>query len=238
MPKSNLRIQRLARREEKQVIRRIIFLSVISVVLTTFVFTVGVSLLGKFADLLDVVFPGKEDETSELITVQPPILDDLPEATNSADLEVTGFAIDGDIVEIYLDSEKLDSVEIVDGRFKYENVTLAEGENKLSVKSVRGNKTSDFSKTYVVILDKVEPKLEIESPTEGQNFIGNNRIKVLGKTDRDATVYANGFLASVDFEGKFEVLVPVAEGESEIEIKAVDLAGNTKVEKRKVVFRK
>ncbi|MBI3282709.1 hypothetical protein HYZ70_01375 [Candidatus Curtissbacteria bacterium] len=238
MPKSTLRIQRLARREERQVIRRIVFLSVISVILAAFVFTIGVSLLGKFADLLDVVFKSRDEEVSESAVPRPPILDDLPETTNSARLVVSGFATDGNSVEVYLGDEKLGEAEIVDSKFKYENVSLFEGENKISAKAVLGDKTSDSSKVSVVILDKDEPRLEIESPTEGQNFIGNNRIKVMGKTDLDATVYANGFLASLDFEGKFEVLVPVAEGESEIEIKAIDLAGNTKVEKRKIVFRK
>lgn len=238
MPKNTIHIQRLARREEKLILRRIISLSILSVILAIFVFTVGVSLLGKLTDLLGLVFKGKEDTTSETGTVQPPILDDLPQATNSAKLTVKGFVSDGDKVEIYLDDKKLGDTEVADSKFEYEEVTLLNGENKISAKAVRGDKTSDASRVAVVVLDKEEPKLEIESPTEGQTFAGNNRILVSGKVDGDSQVYANGFLASVDFENKFEVFVPVVEGESTIEIKAVDPAGNTKVEKRKITFRK
>lgn len=238
MPKNTIRIQRLARREEKLILRRIISLSILSVILAIFVFTVGVSFLGKLTDLLGLVFKGKEDTTSETTAVQPPILDDLPEATNSAKLTVKGFVSDGDKVEIYLDDEKIGDTEVADSKFEYEEVTLLNGENKISAKALRADKTSDASRVAVVVLDKEEPKLEIESPTEGQTFAGNNRVLVSGKVDGDSQVYANGFLASVDFEDKFEVFVPVAEGESTIEIKAIDSAGNTKVEKRKITFRK
>ena len=238
MPKSAFRLQRLARREEKVILRRIVFLSILSIILAVFVFTIGVSLLGKFADFLDIIFGGKNDSAGESVTLQPPILDDLPEATNNAQLAIRGFVSSGDRVEIYQNDEKVGEAKIVDSKFEYEDITLKEGENKISAKAAFDDKTSDQSRTLIVNFDHQEPKLEIESPTEGQNFSGNNRIKVSGKTDSDATVYANGFLASIDYEGKFEVLVPVAEGESEIEIKASDQAGNMKVEKRKITFRK
>lgn len=232
------KIQRLARREEALMLRRIVYLSVISIVLAVLLFTVGISVLGKFTDILGLVFKGKDDSSQEESAIQPPILDELPQATNSARLPITGFVSSGDKVEIYVDDEKVGDVQIVDSKFEYKELILKNGENKIAAKAFLGDKTSDLSRVLSVIFDKDEPKLEIESPTEGQNFISNNRIKVLGKTDKDAQVYANGFLASVDLDGTFEVLVPVAEGESTIEIKAVDTAGNTKIEKRKIVFRK
>jgi|SRR3989344_2027262 len=238
MAKSTIRIQRLAKREEKAILRRIFYLSAISIVLAVLLFTVGVSILGKFVDLLGLVFKGKDTSSSEEIILQPPVLDELPQATNSARLSVKGFVSSGDRVAIYIGDKKTADVAVSDSKFEYEDLSLTDGENKISAKTSLGDKTSDFSNVAVVVLDTGEPLLEIESPSEGQTFAGNNRVKVSGKTDLDAQVYANGFLASVNFEGKFEVLVPLAEGESEIEIKVIDPAGNTKVEKRKVTFRK
>jgi hypothetical protein len=238
MTSRRLRIQRLARREEKAILKRVTVLSVVSLVLTVLLFTIGISLLGKFADLLSLVFKDKEDNPGQVTSLLAPILDELPEATNGAKLNVHGFVSDGEKVEIYLSGEKVGEAEIEENRFEFEDVSLKEGENQISAKTISGDRNSESSKTVIVIFDQEEPKLEIEIPTEGQNFVGNNRVNVRGKTDKDAQVYANGFLASVDFEGNFEVFVPVSEGETSIEIKAIDSAGNTKTETRKVNFRK
>ena len=135
--------------------------------------------------------------------------------------------------------QKVGETKVVNGKFQFENLTLSEGENEISAKSIsQSGKESDFSASIKVILDKTPPKLDVESPSDGQSFSQDNRIKVIGKTDKDVQVYANGFLASVNNEGNFEVFVPVSEGESSIEIKAVDEAGNAKTETRKVNFKK
>ncbi|HSX19030.1 MAG TPA: hypothetical protein VLE91_02745 [Candidatus Saccharimonadales bacterium] len=232
------RIQRLARREEKATIKRIVWLSIISLVLAVLLFTVGVSALGKFTDLLGTVFKGK-DTSSAQTSLTPPTLEDLPSATNSAKLAVKGIAVDGESVDIILNGNVEGNTPVVDSKFEYDDLTLKKGSNDINAVSKRGKTTSDSSKVVNVVLKTSEPSLSIDSPTDGQNFQGgNNRVKVSGKTDKDAQVYANGFLASVDLDGNFEVSIPVSEGESTIEIKALDSAGNTKVEKRKVVYRK
>jgi len=238
--KRSLRIERLARRDEKIIIKRIIYLSLFSLILAIFLFTLGLPLLGKFADLLETIFKKNEQsQVADKSQPQPPRIDPLPEATNSAKLTVSGFSTSGTSVDLYLDDSKLDSIDLTSGRFVFENVFLKNGENLIKVKVVNNSGTeSEFSQTETVILDTEAPFLEIENPFDGQSFSGNNRIKVLGKTEKDASVYVNGFLASVDTEGKFEISVPVGEGESSIEIKAIDEAGNVKIETRKVNFRK
>lgn len=238
MPRNRqrLRIERLARHEEQAVIKRVITLSVVTIALSIFMLTLGIPLLGKFADWLDVVF--KNDDQENQAMPLPPTLNELPVATNSSKLKVSGFAGEGKKVDIYVNDDKKASTNIADNSFEYENLTLVIGENKISVKAILDGLESDFSQTRTVTYDKEEPKLEIKSPSDGQTFYGDNRVRVEGTTDRDAQVFAGGFLASIDFEGNFEVFVPVAEGESEIDIKAVDPAGNTRVEKRKVTFRK
>src|SRR3989304_414200 len=112
MAKRTIRIERLAKREEKAVIRRIFFLSSLSIILAIFLLTVGVSLLGKFTDLLGVVFRGKDNQSSNTTSVLAPVFDDLPEATNSTQLAVSGFASNSESVEIYLDGEKVGEAQI------------------------------------------------------------------------------------------------------------------------------
>ena len=152
---------------------------------------------------------------------------------------MAGFAPVGNSIEVYLNEEKVDKVEIIEGKFEVLDIALQDGENRLRVKALddSGN-VSDFSQEAVVILDTEEPFLEVSSPSESQTFERDNRIKVEGKTEKDAQVFANGFLANVDFEGNFEVSIPLYEGDSEIEIKALDEAGNSKIIKVKVSFKK
>ena len=230
----------MARRDEKIIIKRIIYLSLFSLILAIFLFTLGLPLLGKFADLLETIFKKNEQsQVADKSQPEPPRIDPLPEATNSAKLIVTGFSAAGTTINLYLDDSKLGSIDLNNGRFVFENVSLKNGENIIRAKAISQSGTeSEFSQTENIVLDTETPLLEIESPFEEQSFSGNNRIKVLGKTEKDASVYVNGFLASVDTEGKFEISVPVGEGESSIEIKAIDEAGNTKIETRKVTFKK
>ena len=152
---------------------------------------------------------------------------------------MAGFAPVGNSIEVYLNEEKVDKVEIIEGKFEVLDIALQDGENRLRVKALddSGN-VSDFSQEAVVILDTEELFLEVSSPSESQTFERDNRIKVEGKTEKDAQVFANGFLANVDFEGNFEVSIPLYEGDSEIEIKALDEAGNSKIIKVKVSFKK
>src|SRR3989338_7831313 len=214
MIKRTPRLERLSRREERKVVKRIVYLSLFSIILAVFLITLGIPLLGKFADFLNLVFRKNEiSQVDSKSAPRPPVLDLFLQATNSANLTISGFSQDETKVVIYNDSQNVGEAEVVSGKFQFENLKLKDGQNEISAKAIsKSGKESDFSQ--------------------------GNRIRVSGKTDKDAQIYANGFLASVTPEGNFEVLVPVLEGETTIEIKATDDAGNTKVESRKVNFKK
>ena len=237
--KRTYRVEKLAKKEERQIIKRIFILSVFSLILIFVLLTVGIPTLGKLADFLGSVFRSDNEVISESSVITPPKLDTLPPATNERKIKVGGFAPAGNSVEVYLNEEKVDEVGISEGKFEVLDIALQDGENRLRVKALddSGN-VSDFSQEAVVILDTGEPFLEVSSPSESQTFERDNRIKVEGKTEKDAQVFANGFLANVDFEGNFEVSIPLYEGDSEIEIKALDEAGNSKIIKVKVSFKK
>ena len=233
------RIERLARREEKDIVKRIFFLSAVSIVLVVIVLTVGISSLGKLADFLDILFKNKGEGESENTFVQSPILDTLPQATNSARLKISGFSSDGDKIEVYRDGDKIGEAPVEGGRFAYEEITLSLGGNEITTKALNDKGiTSDFSQAIHISFDKKEPSIVVDTPVEGQNIGGNNRIKVQGQTDGDSQVFANGFLANVGSDGKFDVTVPLNEGENTIDVKAVDEAGNTKTVSVKVTFHK
>lgn len=233
------RVDLLTKRTEKLQVRKSFYLSIVSIIIAVVIFTFGIGILGGFADFLNKIFVKESGVGKTYELMQSPFLDDLPAATNSAKLKVSGLALDAKKVIFYVNGESNGETDVSGDRFSYEEVSLKEGDNEVKVKSQGAEDTeSDFSKSYNVIFDKKEPELTVESPTEGQTFSGNNRISVKGKSEKDAQVYANGFLASVNFEDLFEVFVPLNEGDNEIEVKAIDIAGNIKSQKIKVRFNK
>lgn len=232
------KIERLARREEKETVKRIFYLSLFSLILAVFLFIFGIRILAKFSDFLGTIFKGKDNALSQQVDVRTPVLDPLPHATNSAKLAVSGFADDESKILIFKNGVQVGEAQVSDGKFKYGSVDLDRGETKVKAKATKSNSESNFSDEATVILSTMEPKLDVETPFDGQSYSGNNRIKVAGSTDKDAQVYANGFLAMVNSDGRFEVLVPILEGETTLEIKAVNEAGNIKVANRKVSFHK
>ncbi len=233
------RVQRLAKREESAVIKRIFWLSVVSLILIVVIFTVGTSLLGKFADLLDKVFKNNTNISQEGPAPPPPILDTLPHATNQDTITISGFSNNSSRAEIYNGSQLSGETNVDNDKFEFKDFKLNNGENKLTLKSFDANgKSSEFSQEVVVVLDKKSPNLEVTNPTDGQTFVQNNKIKVSGKTEKDAQVFANGFLANVDSSGNFDVSIPLVEGENKIEVKALDDAGNTTKKEIKVEFKK
>lgn len=235
----NRKIQIFSRREEKKKIRRTVYLSIGSMLLLVFLFTLGVPILGKFADLLDVVFKKKTSESQNTsVFLNAPRLDDLPQATNSAKIQIQGYAQDETTVEIFFNDEKAGTATVSSGRFKFEDGRLEDNDNQIKARAAKDGKEGDFSETINIKLDTEVPTLQIENPTDGQSFSGVNRISVSGKTEKDAQVFANGFLANVDSEGKFQVFVTLNEGDNDVEVKAIDAAGNTKSEKRKVHYSK
>lgn len=233
------RVDLLTKRQEKLQVKKSFYLSLISIIIAVLILTFGIGVLGGFADLLNKIFTNENSNDGKSTTVQAPLLDELPIATNSAKLRISGLALEGKKVLFYINDEKAGEADVSGDRFSYEDLILHEGANDVKVKSQSENQTeSDFSKSYKVIFDQKEPELTIDSPTEGQTFSGNNRISIKGKSEKDAQVYANGFLANVNSDGNFEVFVPLNEGDNEIEVRAIDIAGNVKSQKIKVRFNK
>ena len=239
MKRNVRRIDLLTKKEESSQVKRSFYLAVISIIIAVLIFTFGISVLGGFADFLNKIFQKDKDSGGGSRFVQPPVLDSLPQATNEAGLRVSGLAFDNSKVDIYLNGEKIGETTVDGGKFSYESLTLESGSNEIKAKGLGPNNVeSDFSKSYSVVFDRKEPDLSIDSPTDGQSFSGNNRISIKGKTHPDVQVYANGFLANVATDGAYEVFVPLNDGDNEIEIKAVDQAGNFKSLKIRVHYSK
>ena len=223
---------RLSRRSEKQS-KKQLYASLIGIVVVIFIALnfgpILISQLGGFIDTL----AGKSKQFTNLVSdadLEPPQLDPLPAGTTGESINVTGraFYTDGK-VELFLNNSSYEIITLNNSQdYEIEDIELAEGENILKVRMISNNKRSEFSQDYKISYLKDEPKLEINSPSDGASFSKTDQeINVRGKTDPENTIRVNDFIAIVDTEGNFSYIFKLKEGENKIKIVATNLAGKT-----------
>lgn len=214
--------------EQKKSLQQLV-LALLGIVALIFLFIfVGFPFLIRFSSFIAGF--KNEDSTiqNESVIVLEPSIDNLPTATNSAQIIVTGSANSGDNVILYLNNEKL-TEEIVgqDGLFSFSNVSLRNGTNEIYAISKIGNKESKPSETVSIIYNNEPPKLDIESPKNGDVFKRENRdIEIKGTTNEGLTVTLNDRFVFVEPNGSFTYKYSLSDGENKLEIKAIDNAGN------------
>lgn len=164
--------------------------------------------------------------------------DEVPAATNSAGLQVSGIAENLDEVTFYLNGSRTKKVDVdSEGKFSTILSNYDQGSNTLYAIG-RNKKTSETKKTDTVsFLFKTEkPTIEITEPSDGHKT-PRDEIKVAGKTNlgEQMDVRVQGALTTVDASGNFQSFVRLKEGENKIKITVSDAAGNTE-EKEITVF--
>ena len=171
----------------------------------------------------------------------PPQIAPLPEATNSASLEIVGNAELDSTLILFLNGIEVKKILVSnEGKFSIRQIKLDEGENNLFAKAVdlAGNESQE-SVRQVIFFDKEPPVLEIESPKNGDSFFDDQKeITIKGKTEKDAIVNINERKVIVNLEGEFESVYSLSEGTNEILIVSSDKAGNKTQESLKVYYRR
>jgi len=182
-----------------------------------------------------------DDLVSDNIPPPPPQIALLPEATNSASLEIVGDAELDSTLILFLNGIEIKKILIGnEGKFRIGPIKLDEGENNLFAKAVdlAGNESQE-SVRQIIFFDKEPPTLEIESPQNGDSFFDDQKeITIKGKTEKDAIVNINERKVIVNLEGEFESVYSLSEGTNEILIVSSDKAGNKTQESLKVYYRR
>ncbi|MFD1019107.1 S8 family serine peptidase [Thalassobacillus hwangdonensis] len=152
--------------------------------------------------------------------------------TNEANTTVEGSAAPGTTVTVYNNEEEVGSTEVTeDGHFSLE-ITLDDGENVLTAVSNADNGSTDPSAPVTVTLDQQKPGLQITSPEDGDRT--NKQVVTVEGEVQDENldrVMVNGQRASVSEDGTFSKRILLDEGENEIKVRAIDLAGNKRTKK-------
>lgn len=238
----NFRLSDSSARKKSNWVRWLFLFLFLALILSVGVFfRYGFSYLSRF----NVFFSSFEEEevnngARDTLPPAPPIIDPLPEATNSAVLEVVGRAEASSELGLFLNGEEIEKVVVGDsGNFKIGDIGLEEGDNIIFALAgdMAGN-VSQESVRQTIILDKTPPELEIEFPKDGQSFSGDEReIIIKGKTEDSAVIAINERKVVVDLEGDFEAAYSLADGTNSIIIIAKDKAGNQTKEELGVNYR-
>jgi len=229
---------RLARHEQKKLVRQTIILIGASVILLfAFLFVIlpqSIRLIGFLTGSNTISDP------TDTFPPQVPVLSAPPTATPSAQLNLDGYGEPASEVVLIVNAAEQSRHKIGDdGRFSAE-VSLNEGENTISSYAIDANKNeSTASKSWMVIKDSQPPKLEVSEPQPDQQIElrRNQQLSVKGMTDPNTKVYVNGRLAFTQADGQFSSSFQLQEGDNKLQFRVEDQAGNVTESEVNVKFR-
>lgn len=173
--------------------------------------------------------------------VQTPQLINFKNTTNQDKITVEGASTAGAEVELTLNDNSYGKITAEsDGRFKFENVEILKGVNRISLRAKDNTGVqSENSKVYEINYDDKKPEMKeinIKNGDEIKNL--NKTIKIIGETNEKCDIEINGKKVFIVNENKFEYLLGVEEGGVTINIKLKDKAGNEQTIPYNVSYKK
>ena len=231
---------RLERVQEKKMKNTIFLYAAILFLVIFFIFTYGFKLLLNTSGFIAGLFP--QPSTKPLSKTEDSFnsidISSIPQATNSAKIIVSGSILNFDILDFYLNGNKVKEIETSSDTFSEEIGDLERGDNDVYI--LAKSKDSKIEKntiTYKVFYKNEKPKLDISEPLD--NFTTNNQeIKVKGSTDKETYIHVDNLPVVVDANGSFETTVRLKDGDNQIVITAADTAGNMEIKSLKVTYQK
>jgi len=236
MPK---RRSRLSLKTEKRTRKTILLTSLGILIILILLVKFGVNLLVGFS----VFLAGTKNQTSTNPNssgnafVAAPVLNPLPNATNSAKITISGKSQSDITIKLFVNNNLKDTAQAdKNGDFSFSQ-TLSAGDNLIKAKTEQNNKTSDFSNSFTVSFKNSAPSLTIDSPSDGQSFSKDqNSVSVTGKTDANVSVTVNGFWAIINENNNYSYNLPLQNGDNQVRVIATDQAGNSIEKNLKVTY--
>lgn len=195
--------------------------------LLIFFATVGVKLLINTSIFVsNYTRDNKDSGTGAIDILAPAELFDVPDATNSARLVVSGAGAKGTEVTLYVNDEAQDTQTLEKDEFTF-TAELIQGDNTLYLETQDpDDKKIRESQTYTVVFTSEKPTLSISNPSDGA-IVDTDSVNVSGSTAPGASVQINNSPAVVDDAGVFSYRLPLQSGENVIVITSSDRAGNS-----------
>lgn len=235
-------MSRLNSYQQKQFRNKLIFYILCISTLVVLLFTFGLKLIVNTTLFIsEVTSDKKNSQSTEKKEDFYGILniDDLPIATNSAKIAVSGSSSNFEKIEFYLNSEKIKEISLKSSEvFSEEIGDLKLGENEIYLKAIAKDSKNQRKSTFFTILYKNEkPKLEVSEPSDATKT-SQSTIKVAGKTDGDIYIKVNRLPLVTDSNGNFQTTVNLNSGENKIIVAAEDNAGNIETKTLTVSYQK
>lgn len=232
---------RLSRVEEKKARLRLFAAILGSLGVIVFIIFFGLQILIGFSVGLDRLRGSTPVETKSSAFVSAPVLDQLPTATNSAQITISGIATSGNSVLLYLNDDQVrNTLANEAGYFHFPDITLKRGMNNFLTKAVSSTgQTSASSNSQNINYKKGTPVLEITEPASDTSVNNESNIfNIIGKTEAGNTVTINDRLVVVSPNGNFEYQYPLTEGDNTLKITSIDEFGNSVSLTRQVKYQK
>lgn len=165
-------------------------------------------------------------------------IDDIPSATNSAKIIVSGSSTGFEILEFYINNSKVRELNTLSNSFAEEIGDLKLGQNEvyLKAKTKDGKKTKETQK-FEVLYNNQKPKLDISEPVSPFKT-SKQDIKIAGSTDKEVYIKINDLPVVVNSEGNFLTNISLKEGDNAVVIVASDNAGNTETKTLTISYQK
>jgi hypothetical protein len=172
---------------------------------------------------------GTTKQISVQTRVNSPSLSNFQELTNKDSITFQGVSSGNASVELFLNDSSYGKVTAeTDGKFKFEDVSIIKGKNKiyLIAKNSEGIE-SPKSKEYNFDFDDKKPEIKTINLSNGQTVTNLNKtVTITGETNEYSEIEINGKKVFKKDANKFEYLLGVTEGEISVEVKLIDKAGN------------
>lgn len=222
---------RLQRRQDKESLRQAGKYILLTLIGLGLIIKFGLPSLIRLATFISNL--GSSRQPTEVINSLPPlqpILNALPEATNSGKISVSGYSGAGVMIRLFRDGLNLaDQLTDTNGDFEFKDAVLKPGENNLyaQAENNQGAK-SEPSQSFTVYFDDEKPDLTVDSPGSGGRFFdADSPITLAGKTEAESQLTVNGKFIHLDSEGNFSASWPLSPGDNQLDFVATDRAGNT-----------
>ena len=219
----------------------VVLLVVALLVVFYLLFTVGFKFLLNssvfFANIFSRETPEPLNKTNDVYGSVD--VDQIPVATNSATIVVSGSVVNYDLLVFYINGKRVKEKELAGtDSFSEEVGDLQKGNNEVYVKAEtsdgKNKKTTD---TYTDLYKPEKPKLEISEPAD-RSTVHTTEVTVKGKTDKEVYIRVNGLPVVVNAQGDFDATVRLKDGENTITIEATDVAGNLESKTLVVTYQK
>jgi len=181
----------------------------------------------------------KQEEGEWLAPINPPRLEPLGTATNSANITIKGLAQKGLNVELFLNGQSKGKILTGnDDKFTFSNISLTSGKNRVYVKVTNSSERFLTSDDIFITYKDQPPSLELDNPKEGETITAESpEIKISGQTEIGASLTVNDHQAIVKTDGTFEYLLTLTNGENTIKLVVRDEAGNQTQVVRKIIYK-